>query len=119
MKAVTLRKLIVYSLITLSVASGVAFLVSFFYFHDGHLPNVMQESTGRIYESNNHGHMAYLNKAEHYWLVTLQIAIGGLFVFGWILNRKWRVYVHPLEGMTHQQRYNIAQGRPSNKNWDD
>jgi hypothetical protein len=119
MKPVKMRKWILYSLITLSMASWAGFFVTFTYFHDGLLPSVLQESTGHIYESNSHGHMAYLTKYEHEGLIALQVSAVILFVLGIILNRKWRVYVHPLEGMTHQQRYNILQGRPKNKDWDD
>jgi glucan phosphoethanolaminetransferase (alkaline phosphatase superfamily) len=119
MKAVKIRKWILYSLITLSMASWAGFFVTFTYFHDGHLPSVPQESTGHIYESNSHGHMAYLTTYEHDWLIALQVAAMTLFVLGIILNKRWHVYVHPLEGMTHQQRYNILQGRPKNKDWDD
>jgi hypothetical protein len=119
MKSVKIRKWVLYSLIMLSMASWAGFFVTFAYFHDGHLPSVLQESTGHIYESNSHGHMAYLTEYEHDWLIALQVAAAALFVLGIILNKRWHVYVHPLEGMTHQQRYNILQGRPKNKDWDD
>jgi hypothetical protein len=55
---------------------------------------------GHAYESNNHGHMAYLTSAEHGWLVGLQIAGAALYVVAFILNRKWRVHVNPTEGTT-------------------
>lgn len=49
------RKWTIYSLVTTAAAAWICFLVSFFYFHDGHLPHYPQPSMGRIYESNNHG----------------------------------------------------------------
>lgn len=115
MKSVKLRKWILYSLVTLSVASWAGFFVSFSYFHDGHLPSVSQEATGRIYESNRHGHMAYLTKSEHEWLIAQQVTAGVVILLAFILNRKWRVTVDPLEGLTPQQRYNVVHGRASNK----
>lgn len=110
MKSVIMRKWILYSLVTLSVASWAGFLVTFYHFHDGHLPNVSQQSTGHIYESNNHGHMAYLTGSEHTLLIGLQVGGVSFFLLGFGLNRKWRVSVHPLEGLTAQQRYNVLHG---------
>ena len=106
------RKWTIYSLVTTAVAAWICFLVSFFYFHDGHLPNYSQPSMGRIYESNNHGSKVYLTKSEHDLVLGLQILAGIVFVVAFLLNKKWRVSVHPLEGMTPRQRENIRQGRP-------
>jgi hypothetical protein len=110
MKSVIIRKWTLYSLVTLWVASGAAFLVTFYRFHDGHLPNVLQKSTGHIYESNNHGHLAYLTRSEHNLLIALQVGGIPFFLLAFILNRNWRINVHPLEGLTAQQRYNVLHG---------
>lgn len=106
------RKWTIYSLVTTAVAAWIGFLVLFFYFHDGHLPNFAQPTMGRIYESNNHGSKVYLTRSEHDLVLGLQILAGIVFVVAFLLNKKWRVSVNPLEGMTPRQRENIRQGRP-------
>jgi len=106
------RKWTIYSLVTTAAAALICFLVSFFYFHDGHLPHYPQPSMGRIYESNNHGSKVYLTRSEHDLDLGLQILAVIAFVAAFLLNKKWRVSVDPLEGMTPRQLDNIRQGRP-------
>jgi hypothetical protein len=115
----TAKKWILNSILSITVGSWIPFFVFYAYCHDGHLPNVAQASTGHTFQSNSHGHMAYLAKSEHYTLIGLQVAAVVAFLLGYTLNRRWRVHVHPLEGLTSQQRYNVLRGRPMNKNWDD
>jgi hypothetical protein len=117
--SVTSMKWIINSILSIAAGSWLAFFIVHAYYHDGHLPNVARASTGHIFVSNSHGHMAFLTKSEHYTLIALQVAAVVAFLLGYTLNRKWRVHVHPMEGLTAQQRYNILQGRPMNKNWDD
>jgi hypothetical protein len=119
MQSVAIRKWVTYSVLWLGLGLWISFFVFQAYCHDGHLPNAPQQSTGHIYQSNNHGHMAYLAKSEHNLLIGLEIGGVAFFVLAFILNRTWRVHVHPLEGLTPQQRYNVLQGRPMNKNYDD
>ena len=119
MQSLALRKWITNSIFVLAVGLWTSFFVFQAYCHDGHLPNAIQQSTGHTYQSNNHGHMAYLTKSEHNLLIGLEIGGVAFFVLGFIVNRRSRVHVHPLEGLTPQQRYNVLQGRPMNKNYDD
>src|ERR1700682_4901047 len=119
MQSLALRKWITYSFVVLAAGLWISFFIFQAYCHDGHLPNAPQQSTGHVYQSNNHGHMAYLTKVEHNVLIGLEIGGVAFFLLAFTLNRKWRVHVDPLEGFTPQQRYNLQQGRPINKNYDD
>jgi hypothetical protein len=119
MEAPAFRKWITNGSSAVAAALWISFFVFQAYCHDGHLPNAPQQSTGHTYQSNNHGHMAYLTKTEHNLLIGLQIGGVAFFMLAFALNRRWRVHVDPLEGLTHQQRYNVLQGRPMNKNYDD
>jgi len=91
----------------LFAATGLSALYLFFYYHDGHLPKSPQPVIGRVYPSNNHGSIVYLNKSEHDLLLGLLLCFPLPFLVGVILNNKWRVFTDPLEGFSAEQRYKI------------
>ena len=45
-------------------------------------PTVENRAEGRVYLQNDHGYYTYLNAREHYLLILLMIAAGGLFLVG-------------------------------------
>jgi hypothetical protein len=85
----------------------------FYEFHDGSLPTVPQPAAGRIYPSNNHGSIVYLTRSEMSLLELLQFGSAVPFFAAFFVNRRWRVFVDPLEGLTFEQRYKVLHGRVS------
>jgi hypothetical protein len=110
-----LRKSIVIACMLLCAALGFSSLYLFYYYHDGHLPNSPQPMIGRVYPSNNHGSIVYLNQSEHDLIVGLQFSILIPLLVGFVLNYKWRVFTDPLEGLSPEQRYKIFHGRNDQK----
>jgi hypothetical protein len=110
MSVPTLRKTIVWSLMAIAVAMFVFSLYIFHAYHYGNLPRLPQPETGRIIPSNNHGSVVYLTREEDSLLQILQFGGTVPFFIGFILNRRWRVVVHPLEGLPAEQRYKILHG---------
>ena len=98
-------------LVVLCLAISIGLLVSdvglFYYFHNGHLPNLPIPAIGRVYPSNNHGSIVYLTKSENDFRTLLQL--GGMLTFfiAFVLNKKWQVFKNPLEGLSPEQRYKI------------
>jgi hypothetical protein len=54
--------------------------------YDATRPTTPQPSQGRIYSSNNHGHVTYLNEQETNYLRELQIGAFSLFVLGALIG---------------------------------
>ena len=77
----------------LSIGCGLLFLYLFFSFHGGNLPHVAQPETGRVFESNNHGSVVFLNEREHYSLIALQAGVVIFGLIGLAINRKYKAYV--------------------------
>lgn len=105
-----LKKSLVVLSLSISVGMFISSLYLFYLYHDGHLPNSPQPTIGRVYPSNNHGSVVYLTRSENNLLKFLQF--GGMipFLVGFILNRRWRVFIDPLEGLSHKERYKVLHG---------
>ena len=88
----------------------VSSLFLFYEYHDGSLPRVPQPATGRIYPSNNHGSIVYLTRSENELLEILQFGGAVPFIVAFVLNRRWRVFVDPLETLSPEQRYKVLHG---------
>ena len=111
MKIRTVKKAVIAGCLCLAIGLWFGFFATFFYFHDGHLPRNPQPESGRVYSSNNHGSVVYLNKQEDNLLLFLQLGAGVSFVIGYFLNHRWRVFTDPLAGLSQKQRYKILHGR--------
>ena len=107
----TLRKSLLIACLVLCAGLFISSSLLFHYYHGGHLPRYPQPTVGRVYPSSNHGSIVYLTRSEHNLLVALRLSGLIPFFVGFILNKKWRVFVDPLESLSPEQRYEILHGR--------
>ena len=55
-------------------------------------PTIENQAEGRIYVQNNHGYYAYLTAKEHYFLMSLMISAGVLFLSGSLVDPERRMW---------------------------
>jgi hypothetical protein len=106
----TLRKSVVVFCLAAAIGMFMSSLCLFYYYHYSDRPNVPRPEVGRIYSSNSHGSVVYLTRSENYLLNIL--VFGGILpvLVGFLLNKRWRVFVDPLEGLSAEERYKVLHG---------
>ena len=88
------KKLVLNLCLVFSAACWISYLISFYYFHNGHLPTLPQPETGRIYESNNHGSFVYLTLSEELFGWGLFFSTFLFFYLAYQLNERWKIWTY-------------------------
>lgn len=97
----SVRKTVITACIVLAVGLGIASLLLIAYLADNRLPII-----GRL---GAYGSYSYFANHARAIFLSLQIGCYAVFLIGYYLNRRWRVFADPLERLAAKRGYGIPQ----------